>query len=67
LKRTDPTVQAVDGSSILLKKSELEELAKSVPKEHWDRLKLPIIVIRRMKLGKSVYAVAGDPIEELTG
>jgi hypothetical protein len=66
LKRTDPTVQAADGSSVLLKKSELEELAKTVPKEYHDRLRLPIVVLRRMELGKSTYTVAGDSIEEFT-
>lgn len=64
LKSTDPTVEAVDGSSIVLKTSELQELAKTVPKEYHDRLRLPIIVLRRMELGKSVYAVSGERIEE---
>lgn len=66
LRTTDPTVEAMDGSSILLRTSELEELAKIVPTEYQDRLRLPIIVLRRMELGKSVYAVAGDRIEEFT-
>lgn len=66
LKGTDPTVEAVDGSSILLKTSELQELAEIVPREYQDRLKLPIIVLRRMELGKSVYTVGGDRIEEFT-
>jgi len=66
LEHIDSTVTAVDGSSILLKTGELEELAKTVPVEYRGRLKLPIIVLRRMELGKSVYTVAGDRIEEFT-
>lgn len=66
LRTKDPTVEALDGSSILLKTSELEELAKIVPTEYHDRLKLPIIVLRRMELGKSTYTVAGERIEEFT-
>ena len=66
LKGTDPTVEAVDGSSILLKTSELQELAEIVPREYQDRLKLPIIVLRRIELGKSIYTVAGERIEEFT-
>jgi uncharacterized protein (UPF0216 family) len=66
LRAPDPTVEAQDGSSILLKTSELQELAKIVPPEYQDRLKLPIIILRRMELGKSVYTVAGERIEEFT-
>ncbi len=64
LKGTDPTVEAVDGSTILLNTSELQELAKVVPKEYQERVRLPIVILRRMDLGKSVYAVSGDRIEE---
>jgi uncharacterized protein (UPF0216 family) len=56
----------VDGSSILLKTQELEELAKLVPSEYHDRLKLPIIIIRRIELGKSIYTLSGERIEEYT-
>lgn len=66
LRTTDPTIEALDGSSILLKTSELEELAKIVPAEFQDRLKLPIVVLRRMELGHSVFTVAGERIEEFT-
>ena len=66
LEASDPTVEAVDGSSILLKSSELNELAKVVPAEYRDRVKLPFVVVRRMDLGKSVYTVSGDMIEDFT-
>ncbi len=66
LKTTDPTVEAADGSTILLKRSELEELAKIVPKEYQDRLKLPIIVLRRMEYGRSVFAVSSELLEAFT-
>jgi uncharacterized protein (UPF0216 family) len=66
LKRTDPTVEAVDGSSILLRTAELQDLARIVPFEYRDRVRLPIIVLRRMDLGKSTYIVAGELVEEFT-
>lgn len=66
LKSSDLTVDAVDGSSILLKTAELEELSRIIPKEYQDRLKLPIVILRRMELGKSIYTVAGEPIKEFT-
>jgi len=37
-----------------------------VPKERHDQVKLPIIILRRMELGKSIYTVAGSLIEEFT-
>jgi len=51
---------------ILLRSEELEELAKIVPEEYRDSLRLPIIVLRRMELGKSVYTVSGDKVDEFT-
>lgn len=66
LKDHDPTVDAVDGSTIVLKTSDLEGLARLVPREYWDRLKLPFVIVRRMELGKSIYTLAGDRIEEVT-
>jgi uncharacterized protein len=66
LKLEDPTVEATDGSAIVLKKSELEELARIVPTEYQDRVKLPIIIMRRMDLGKSIYSVSGERVEEFT-
>jgi uncharacterized protein (UPF0216 family) len=64
LKITDPAIEAVDGSSILLKTSDLEALAKLIPSEYHDRLKLPIIILRRIELGKSIYTLSGEKIEE---
>ena len=64
LKITNPTIEAVDGSSILLKTSELEALAKVIPLEYHDRLKLPIVILRRIELGKSIYTVSGEKIED---
>jgi uncharacterized protein (UPF0216 family) len=66
LKLKNPTVEANDGSAIVLKTSELEELARFVPAQYQDRLKLPIIIIRRMDLGRSIYTVSGERVEEFT-
>ncbi len=66
LKSTDPTMEAVDGTSILLRTVEMEELSRIVPREYQDRLKLPMVILRRMEFGKSIYTVSGEPIEEFT-
>ena len=66
LKTPDPTIESVDGASILLKTAELEELSRIVPEHYHSDLKLPFIVVRRMDLRKSVYAVSGERLEEFT-
>ena len=66
MKSTDPTIEAVDGTSILLRTAEMEELSRIIPMEYQDRLKLPIVILRRMELGKSTYTISGEPIEEFT-
>jgi len=66
LAEENPTIPTVDGSTILMKKSEIEELAKIVPPGHHGSLKLPFIVLRRMELGRSVYTISGDRVEEFT-
>jgi uncharacterized protein (UPF0216 family) len=66
LASADPSVETVDGTSIFLRKAELEELAKLIPQRYHDQLRLPLILLRRMDLGKSVYTIAGEPVEELT-
>src|SRR5208282_371582 len=66
LKLSNPTVEAVDGSTILLKSSELNALAEIVPAEYRDRVKLPFIIVRCMDLGRSVYTISGDLIEDFT-
>jgi uncharacterized protein (UPF0216 family) len=66
LTEVDSTLPAMDGSAIVLRKEEIEELSRIVPREYYGSVKLPIIVLRRMELGKSVYTVAGDRVEEFT-
>jgi hypothetical protein len=66
LTEIDPTLPAMDGSTIVLKKEEIEELARIVPPEYYEAVRLPIIVLRRMELGKSVYTVSGARVEEVT-
>ena len=66
LNEANPTIPTVDGSTIVLRKEEMEKLAEIVPPEYHDMLKLPIIILRRMELGKSVYTVSGDKLEQFT-
>jgi hypothetical protein len=62
----EPHVEAIDGSRIPFKKKELAELARIVPKKFHKNIHLPFLILRRMDLGKSIYAVSGSKIEEFT-
>jgi uncharacterized protein (UPF0216 family) len=66
LELTDPTIEAVDGSLLLLKTVDLQELSKVVPKEYWDRVQVPFVILRRTDLGRSIFTVVGGRFEELT-
>lgn len=66
LKVNDPSIEALDGSLILLKTSEVRELGRLVPDEYHERVRLPMIILRRMELGRSIYTVAGERAEEFT-
>jgi len=66
LSETDPALPAMDGSTIVLKKEEIDELARLVPPEYYESVKLPIIVLRRMEFGKSIYTISGARVEEVT-
>jgi uncharacterized protein (UPF0216 family) len=62
----DTTIEAVDGSAILLKESEVKDLANVVPLEYHDKVKLPLVILRRIELGKSIFTVTGERVEEFT-
>ena len=64
LKEFAPSVASVSGDQIRMRKSELEELAHSVPTTAQERIRLPLILLRRTDLGPGAYTVLGDPYEE---
>ena len=57
LKEDTPSVPTVDGGRIVMKKSELEELAESLPEEVRDRVKLPLVLLRRTELGPGAFTL----------
>lgn len=64
LKEVAPMVGSVSGDQIRMKVSELEELAHSLPATARERIRLPLIFLRRTDLGLGAYTVLGDPYEE---
>lgn len=59
-----PRVQAASGDFIRMKKSELEEMSRSLPIEASARVRLPIVFLRRGDLGLGAFTILGDPYEE---
>ena len=60
----EPCVETKGGGQIIMRRSELVELAKMVPKDYQDKVRLPIIVLRRMELGRGTFCVLGDDVEK---
>ena len=59
-----PIVPSVDGGKIVMKKIELEGLAKTLPESLRGRVRLPLVLLRRTDLGPGAFVLLGDPIEE---
>ena len=66
LKEETPSVETQDGRTILMKKEEIVKLSDIVPSYLQDKIQLPIIIQRRFDLGKSIYTVMGNKLEEFT-
>jgi len=59
-----PFVPSVDGGKIVMKKAELETLARSMPEEVQSRVRLPLVLLRRTDLGLGAFVLLGDRVEE---
>lgn len=64
LREETPSVSAVDGRKIIMKKSEIEEFAVTIPEELQSRISLPLVFLRRTELGPGVYVLLGGSEEE---
>ncbi len=58
LKEETPSVPSVDGSRIIMKRTELESLASKLGDDVHDRVKLPVVLLRRTELGDLVEEFA---------
>ena len=47
-----------------MKKYELEQLSRSLPAEARQRVRLPLVFLRRRDLGPGAFVALGDPYEE---
>ena len=57
-------VPSVDGGKIVMKRTELESMAKSLPEELLAKVKLPLVLLRRTDLGIGAFTLLGDRDEE---
>ena len=47
-----------------MKRSELDDLAMALPDEARDRVRVPLVLLRRTELGQGAFTLLGDTIEE---
>ncbi len=59
-----PTVSAMGGEKITMKGDEVEALSAELPDSLRDRIKLPIVFLRRRELGAGAFTLLGDSYEE---
>ena len=63
LEEEEPYVISRDGGNFTIDKDELNFLASFIPKELHDFIRLPIVLIRRLDLGKGVFTISGGKLE----
>ena len=64
LSLESPSVPTVDENKIVMERAEVEELSRSLPEAIWDKVKLPLVVLRRTELGTGAFTMLGDSHEE---
>ena len=64
LNDPSPSVTSVSGDKIRMRKRELDELSNALPEFAKEKVRLPIILLRRTDLGSGAFTVLGDLYEE---
>ncbi len=64
LGEEDPQVESLGGGKIHFRRRNLEEAAKIVPEKYRASLMLPVVVMRRMAMGRGVFTVSGGRMEK---
>ncbi len=64
LAEEQPSVSTVGGEKASMKKSEVEALSAGLPDELRDKVRLPLVLLRRRELGPGAFTLLGDPNEE---
>ena len=64
LAEDQPTVSTVGGEKVNMKKTEVEALNSTLPDILRDKVRLPIVLLRRRDLGPGAFVLLGDEYEE---
>ena len=64
LAEEQPSVSTVGGEKANMKKSEVEALSAELPDALRDKVRLPIVLLRRRELGPGAFTLLGDDYEE---
>jgi uncharacterized protein (UPF0216 family) len=64
LAEDQPTVSTVGGDKVTMKRAEVEALNAELPDELRDKVRLPIVLLRRRELGPGAFTLLGDDYEE---
>jgi uncharacterized protein (UPF0216 family) len=64
LTEDSPTVSTLGGENVTMKKAEIEALSAELPDALRDRVKLPIVLLRRREMGSGAFTLLGDSYEE---
>jgi len=64
LTENEPSVSTVGGEKAIMKRSEVEALSAELPDALRDRVRLPLVLLRRTELGRGAFTLLGDDYEE---
>lgn len=64
LSENEPSVSTVGGEKAIMKRSEVETLSAELPDTLRDRVRLPLVLLRRRELGPGAFTLLGDDYEE---
>ena len=64
LTENEPSVSTVGGEKAIMKRSEVEALSAELPDALRDRVRLPLVLLRRRELGRGAFTLLGDDYEE---
>jgi uncharacterized protein (UPF0216 family) len=64
LTENEPSVSTVGGEKAIMKRIEIEALSAELPDAFCDRVRLPLVLLRRRELGAGAFTLLGDDYEE---
>jgi len=64
LREAEPHYLAKSGERVSMDKKELEEISGYIPSRYHGSLFLPIILTRRLEMGRGAFTVSGGRLEE---